>query len=129
MITIENIKQFDCDKINKVIQDILDNFNFEKVHSVMKIFEWEWCLNGEYKIPSIEELKNKVKELLTDGFYELINKHIDYYKLGTGGFEIEFFYNIDYDEYSSKQYVYAADVKFVLTNYDVGTDEINEIEQ
>ena len=49
----------------KMIMDVLDNFNFRKVHDVMGITNWKWaCRNGNLEIPSLYEMIKTAEELL-----------------------------------------------------------------
>jgi len=60
------------------IDEILDEFDFEKVHKVMVALGWEWYDTDG--VPSIAELRKKARHLLK----ELVNsKH---QSIGTGGF-------------------------------------------
>ena len=43
------------DPVNKMIDDIIDNFDFKRVHSVMEHLNWKWVDKG---IPSIDDLKD-----------------------------------------------------------------------
>lgn len=52
-------------KMNQEIEQILDNFDFEKVYKVMKTLRWEWNFCGEYHIPNSEELRTEAARLLT----------------------------------------------------------------
>ena len=49
----------------KMIMDVLDDFNFRKVHDVMGITNWKWaCRNGNLEIPSLYEMIKTAEELL-----------------------------------------------------------------
>lgn len=61
----------------KKINDIIDNFDFEKVHAYMTLIKWVWFCEG---IPSVSELKETAKKLLI----EAIEK--EYAEIATGGF-------------------------------------------
>jgi hypothetical protein len=45
----------------RMVDDILENFNFQRCHNVMKHLKWSWALTG---VPSIEELKESSIERL-----------------------------------------------------------------
>jgi hypothetical protein len=62
---------------NKIIDEIMDEFDFEKVHRTMKALEWTWY--GSDGVPTIGDLRRTARELLQ----ELI-KH-NYHCVGTGG--------------------------------------------
>ena len=60
------------------IQDILEDFNFQKVHDVMKQLDWKWAMTT-YGVPTIDELKREAKRLLIDAC-------IEHTCVATGGF-------------------------------------------
>jgi len=65
------------------IQEILDNFDFDKVQSVMQHLNWRWSLgNNVIQVPTVDELKDMAKQLLEDAD---ANSH----NIGSGGFEAE----------------------------------------
>lgn len=62
------------------IQDILKNFDFERVHSIMKMLDWKWAMvNHDNGIPSVDELKAEAKRLLIAAATERT-------QVATGGF-------------------------------------------
>ena len=68
---------------NKIIQDILEGFDFEKVHSIMEYINWGQIFdNGKTHIPSVDELKKTARKVLG-----LALKHDgdDFWWAGTGG--------------------------------------------
>ena len=48
--------------MDKKIEVILDEFNFEKVHKAMEALNWTWYGRG---VPKIGTLRRSAKELLT----------------------------------------------------------------
>jgi hypothetical protein len=47
-----------------MIDEILDEFDFEKVHRVMVALDWEVYIDGEKTIPSIGDLRRRARSLL-----------------------------------------------------------------
>ena len=45
----------------KMVDEIIEHFNFQRCHKVMKHLKWSWALTG---VPSIEELKESAIERL-----------------------------------------------------------------
>jgi hypothetical protein len=45
------------------IEQIMENFDFEKVHKVMVALDWS-SVRGDRRIPSVEVLKEEARELL-----------------------------------------------------------------
>ena len=60
------------------IDNIMDNFNFQKVHDYMKSVNWRWAMSKE-GVPTIDELKKEARRLLVGAVKEKTN-------LSTGGF-------------------------------------------
>ena len=66
----------------EVIDKILDEFDFERVHKAMVALNWEWY-DAENGVPSIAELRKSARRLLTD----CVSKGYSYLKCG--GFLVE----------------------------------------
>ena len=45
-----------------MVQEILDDFDFEKVHSVMNFLNWQWANLGH--VPSVKDLEKEARRLL-----------------------------------------------------------------
>ena len=62
------------------IKDILKNFDFERVHSIMKMLDWKWAtVKTDNGIPSVDELKAEANRLLIAAATERT-------QVATGGF-------------------------------------------
>lgn len=49
------------------IEEVLDNFDFQKVLKVMRFLNWKWATrNGDLKVPSLYQLMSTAKILLND---------------------------------------------------------------
>lgn len=92
------------DKYQDAIDDIIDNFDFEKVHKTMKALKWEWTAEGG--VPEIPSIKKQARKLLKAAFE---NKSYN----ATGGFEVS---------YSSDENGEYVRLMFVVAEWDV---EIN----
>ena len=51
------------------IQDIMEDFDFQKVHDVMEQLDWKWAMS-KYGVPTIDEMKHEAKRLLIDACVE-----------------------------------------------------------
>ena len=72
------------------INDILDEFDFERVNDVMKSVCWEWVMSdGRYGIPSIPELRKQSRRLLEETVSGLISSKETQYFIESGGFRAE----------------------------------------
>lgn len=61
----------------EMIDYVLDNFDFERVHKAMVALDWHWASVGD--VPEIYDLRVKSRELLHD----VLRK--EQYLVGTGG--------------------------------------------
>lgn len=66
----------------EAIGNIMDNFDFDKVHEVMSLLNWEWAAT-ENGVPTKSELRSEARRLLKMA----IN---DKTRVSTGGFEVDY---------------------------------------
>ena len=74
------------DHQSKLIEDLLECFNFEKVQIAMTALDWKWANvmeDGSLTVPTIERMKRSCRNLL----YRSINDK----SVGTGGFEARYY--------------------------------------
>lgn len=86
----EKEELYDKTTLIEMRDNILDNFEFEKVHKAMVALDWGWgSLGGERRVPEVSELKIEARKLLT----EVIDRHIEtgnkWVGISTGGFDTE----------------------------------------
>lgn len=86
------------EKQQEAIDEIMDWFDFDKVHDVMTHLNWDWRDKGT---PSIQEIKHTVRKLLKEAIMEKTT-------VGTGGF---------YVEYESNEKGEALNLSFVVTEW------------
>ena len=71
--------------IDRMITDIMEDFDFEKVRKVMLLLDWKWDIgNGEMTVPSIYRMTRQAEWLLRD-----VAKYYgvkDHHTISTGGF-------------------------------------------
>ena len=80
----------------KAIDNIMDWFDFDKVHKVMKTLKWSWVGTAD-NIPSMGEIRERARQLLIEAIE--INSNVS-----TGGFYVT--YN-PYDNYLQLQFIVA----------------------
>ena len=81
------------DEKNQLISEIMDNFDFKIVCSVMNVLNWVWAPVN--KVPSIEEIKNHSKYLLEEAYVKGMNSKEKTWYVSCGGFRANFFLNED----------------------------------
>jgi hypothetical protein len=68
------------DPVNKMIDDIMDEFNFAKVQSAMYHLDWKWAGVG---IPTIDDLRNEAERLLGGAIFARLGEFKDtHWELG-----------------------------------------------
>lgn len=100
--------------VNQMIDDIMDNFEFDKVQTAMEALDWQWAGKG---VPSIKQLKETAVYLLKGAAESRLGDYLEsHWEQGiinsTGGFQATAFC----DEAKTK--VVALDLKFVLADWD-----------
>ena len=70
----------------ETIDDIMDNFDFEKVHEAMTLLGWRWVDHEtkEFHIPEISALRKRARRLMQDA----MGSHMPSYSTATGGFQV-----------------------------------------
>lgn len=89
-----------------ILDDIMMNFDFKKVHDIMQFLNWTWFnKNNTYTVPTIDEIRSSAKALCL----ECIDRHIDLrkdnpgiysYAMGTGGLRVVTLYDEEDDNWN-----------------------------
>jgi hypothetical protein len=103
----------DKDPVDKMIDDIIENFNFDRVQRTMDFLRWKWV--GQYV--TVEMLLEEARRLLKGAAKSRLTDFKDeYWEMGvtngTGGFQAKAYCN------EAKTKIIALDLKFVLTEWD-----------
>ena len=77
----------DYDDPTNDINEILDNFSFEKVKKVMDFLNWEWF--GSNGVPEIYELRQHARKLMNTAATECVKSQQQDYFTECGGFRVE----------------------------------------
>jgi hypothetical protein len=67
-----------------MIDEIIDSFNFEKVHIAMTALDWQWHITKDsgYAVPTLARLKAMARHLLEESIKETV--------VGSCGFEAKY---------------------------------------
>lgn len=89
------------------IDDIMDNFDFDRVHDTMEMLGWGWVApdTGDYGIPEISELRKRARGLMKEAMASSLSS----YRIATGGFQV--------DKTTEEGEVFLS-LSFVLTSWD-----------
>jgi hypothetical protein len=107
------------DPVNKMIDNILDEFNFAKVQNAMFALDWKWAGIG---VPTLDQLRNEARQLLQGAMFARLHEYRDeHWELGihhcTGGFEATAFCN------ESKTKITGLELKFILNSWDESIED------
>lgn len=100
--------------VEKMLDSIMDNFDFEKVHNAMLALDWRWASVGD--VPTVEEIEDEAARLLWD----VVNAGDDYDVVTTGGLEA----SKDFSDYNDP----FIQLRFILTDWDENGSEMDEEE-
>lgn len=102
-----------------LIADIMDNFNFKKVQSVMTFLKWKW-VSADEGIPTVMEIRREAKKLLLDVCKLCLEQeNLDSNTrvvIGTGGLRATAFRS------ECGKHITALELDFVVTAYDVDAE-------
>jgi hypothetical protein len=104
----------DQDPVDRMINDIIDAFDFDRVWTTMEHLGWKW---GRQGVPTIKALVEEAKRLLKGAANSRLTDYKDeYWEMGiingAGGFHATAYCN------EAKTEIVALDLKFVLADWD-----------
>ena len=90
----------------ETIDDIMDNFDFDRVHEAMTLLGWRWVDHETkaFEIPHVSELRKRARGLLKEATASSQSS----YRIATGGFQV--------DKETVEGKVYLS-LSFVLTEW------------
>jgi len=91
------------------IDNIMDNFDFEKVHRVMEYLDWKWAGIDGYGVPNIYELRKRARMLIKEAVKDL--ERDKECNISTGGFCVSAWRAPEDDKVFIK-------LSFVITDWD-----------
>ncbi len=55
-------------ELERQVEEILTNYDFERVHKVMKLLNWEWGTGKTAAVPDINQIKRFAVDLMRKAF-------------------------------------------------------------
>jgi hypothetical protein len=112
---LEEPKKKKIEPVDKMIEDILEEFDFNKVRKAMWHLDWKWSGSTEEGTPTVDEMKKRAKQLLQDAAEHRLNILEDIHweipiMCSTGGFEAKAWCDED------KSKIMTLQLQFVLTD-------------
>ena len=78
--------------ILSLVDEMIDSFDFEKVHRVMEHVDWKYFKpDGTVSLPDIKDLKRTARSCLRNAYHYSLKYGDDATVFGTGGFEAKYF--------------------------------------
>lgn len=79
-------------KFDSIIEEDLDNFDFEETAAIMRVLNHEWHGEG---IPTVLQIRKEVRKRLIDDYKRLIELKEEFVYSSSGGIRIECHYNAE----------------------------------
>lgn len=101
----------------EMIDDIMDNFDFNKVAKCMKALNWKWHdVDGSVNVPEEHHIRKEARKLMNS--VKDVCHHRTFIT-GTGGFYVQCWYNQHPSAYSTdKGKLESMELTFVLAEWD-----------
>lgn len=99
----------------RMIQQIMDNFDWQKCHTTMSAIGWEWFFVGVPTIYDLKECGRKLIDVAVQGVKKPEIKHDSYYYSSTGGLKAIAWKN----KYG---HITSIELEFVLTSWESDGD-------
>jgi hypothetical protein len=92
-----NGRKFDIETLKEMRDNIMDNFDFERVHRVMEALEWGWATGGNFEsvIPDTPEIRSNARRLMDEVIDTYAKTGKDWCGMSTGGFDVDLMVNKD----------------------------------
>ena len=102
------------DQVDISLEKVIANFDFEKVHDVMRYLGWEWFSRDceTSSVPTMGRLVQTAQKLLRQAYQGCMSdpKEETFYVCGTGGFKATVF--------KQNNKFIAANLEFILTSWE-----------
>jgi hypothetical protein len=116
-----NEDEVEKEPLDKMIDEIMDEFNFAAVHKTMVALDWKWAVTSNNKVPTMDELRTEAERLLRDA----ADVRLDMFKeepwespifCNTGGFSAAAWCNED------KTKIIRLDLDFIVSSWSARID-------
>jgi hypothetical protein len=116
-----NEDEVEKEPLDKMIDEIMDEFNFARVHTAMVALDWKWAVTSNNNVPTMDELRKEAERLLRDA----ADVRLDMFKeepwelpiiCSTGGFSAAAWCNED------KTKITRLDLEFIVSSWNSRID-------
>ena len=77
-------EKFTPSELEAKAAELMQNFDFERVHQHMVNTDWKWYQDGEMRVPDLDALRHQARTLLTHAIWT----ETPTTNCGTGGFMV-----------------------------------------
>ena len=108
------MKEFELKEYHyDLIEEVMEEFDFEKMFNVMNYLNWEWatCVENGPSVPTIKEIRKLARSLMKDCIKKAQANEHKLMTISTAGFEV--YYN-ETDRFLS--------LKFIVEGWDAYKD-------
>lgn len=110
------IKLYIMNKFNDALNDEILVVNWDNVLRFMRENNWTWYLDDDYKIPTKEEIIERIRtDYFNPGLYQILEKGENRYSVFSGGIVFEMGYSGHYGDN------YWVSIYFDIAHYRKGT--------
>lgn len=90
-------RKFDIESLKEMRDNIMQEFDFEKIHRVMEALEWGWAVSGDFttRVPETSEIRREAKRLMDEVIKQYAETGETWCGVATGGFDVELMVNKD----------------------------------
>jgi hypothetical protein len=116
-----NEDEVEKEPLDKMIDEIMDEFNFATVHKTMVALDWKWAVTSNNKVPTMDELRTEAERLLRDAADVRLDMwQYEHWKspiyCSTGGFSAAAWCNED------KTKIIRLDLDFIVSSWSARID-------
>jgi hypothetical protein len=86
----ENIGSENRKDVNEQIEEIINNFDFEHVSTVMGLIGWEWRGEG---VPNAQKIQEEAKRLLVSSYEDCVENDSEDWFVSSGGLRAVYYMN------------------------------------
>jgi hypothetical protein len=101
---------------DKLIEECMDWFEFERVHKAMVLLDWKWGMDDEAAVPDLPEIRKAARKFIRAAIEQCTGKK---FTVGSGGFEATAYRDPD-------GVLEGVMLRFVLADWYADVEDLNE---
>ena len=101
----------------KLIEECMDWFDFDRVHKAMVLLDWKWGMDDKAEVPDLPRLRKTAREYIRAAIEQCTGKNAT---VGCGGFEATAHRDAD-------GVLEGVHLKFILADWYADAEDIKEV--